>query len=392
MDWTITGPENLFSAGELVEYNQVGNVLTGSADGADVFTVTLNADGSFTFDLLGQLDHVSGDGENVAALNFGLSGTPSSDVVAAIADFDQDAAAGLADQIITQTVTVDVTDDIPVVVAGDAADVAETVSLDEDDTAAGTDGSDSTSATGDLGLAGKDLFTVDVGADADGATGGSSLTYEDFDFAITGPEGLTSNEIPITYNQVGNILTASAGSESVFTVTLNADGTYTFDLQGNIDHASGAGQNDTVLSFGLSGTVKDGVEIVDGDGDAVDLSNATVSHGFSVEIVDDVPVATVNNDVIGAATVGVVNEDDLDGGNDLIAGVDGQIIDVADGDGDDLVTSGDLGLAGRDLVTIDYGADGPADGAPTTLQYDDFNYTITGPTGLTSQGAPISYS
>ncbi|NEU36562.1 hypothetical protein GN156_38635, partial [bacterium LRH843] len=67
-----------------------------------------------------------------------------------------------------------------------------------------------------------------------------------------------------------------------------------------------------------------------------------------------------------------MNEDDLSGGNDIIAGVDSQSVDVADGDGNDLVSSGDLGLAGRDLVSINYGADGPAAGAPTALQYGDF--------------------
>jgi hypothetical protein len=95
-------------------------------------------------------------------------------------------------------------------------------------------------------------------------------------------------------------------------------------------------------------------------------------------------VAAVIADAIGDADTARVDEDDLAGGNDLIAGVDTQTVDVADGDGNDLVSSGDLGLAGRDLVSIDYGADGPANAnAPTALQYGDFDYTITGPSGLT---------
>ncbi|MAO90179.1 MAG: hypothetical protein CMM81_01470, partial [Rhodospirillales bacterium] len=371
----------LSSDGVGLVYTSDGDVLTATAGagGPTVFTVSITGDESsgfgWTFDLVGNLDHPDGAGQNV------INNLP---FTVTLTDGDGTAVSDI--------IQVDVVDDVPVLAMGDAPSLATAVTVDEDDATGGTDGADSSSATGDLGLIGKDLFTVDTGADSDSATGGTTLTYGDFDYTISGPTDLTSNGVAITYNQVGDVLTASAGSETVFTVTLNSDGTYTFDLQGNIDHDTAQGENQTDLTFSLSGTVKDGVEIVDGDGDAVDLSSATVSQTFGVTVVDDVPVATVNNDAIGTATTATVNEDDLSGGNDIIAGVDSQTVDVADGDGNDLVSSGDLGLAGRDLVSINYGADGPAAGAPTALQYDDFTYTITGPTGLTSQGEEITYS
>ncbi|NMM46752.1 hypothetical protein HH303_19880, partial [Rhodospirillaceae bacterium KN72] len=280
--------------------------------------------------------------------------------------------------------TVDVIDDVPVLTTGEAPSLATGVTVDEDDVAGGTDeGTDSTSATGDLGLAGKDLYTVNVGADDDNATGQTSLTYDDFDYTITPPsQELKSGGETITYNQSGNVLTASADGETVFTVTLNGDGSYTFDLVGSIDHADGQDENSIALDFGLSGTVKDGVEILDGDGDAVDLSGATVSQTFTVTVVDDVPEASVNQGAVGTADGVSVDEDDLVGGTD-------------EGN-DSLSATGNLGLGSGDLITIDYGADGPSDeNAPTGLTAADLDYSFdisALPTDLTSEGDAITFT
>ena len=54
------------SHGEAVAYAVAGNVLTASAGERVVFTLTVATDGSWSFDLKDQLDHVLGGGENAA--------------------------------------------------------------------------------------------------------------------------------------------------------------------------------------------------------------------------------------------------------------------------------------------------------------------------------------
>ncbi len=102
---------------------------------------------------------------------------------------------------------------------------------------------------------------------------------------------LTSEGQPLvfTLSADGDVLTAHAGSGSgavVFTVSLSdADnGSYSFDLEGVLDHpvkASGA-SNEDVLSFNFTFTARDG------DGDVA-------TNNFTVKVIDDVPV-TVGND------------------------------------------------------------------------------------------------
>ncbi len=72
-----SGLPTLFSNGDTVTYSVAGGVLTATADagGPDartVFTLTVNPDGTWSFDLDDQLDHVSGSGD------FGLSLVTSS--------------------------------------------------------------------------------------------------------------------------------------------------------------------------------------------------------------------------------------------------------------------------------------------------------------------------
>ncbi|CAN0165677.1 unnamed protein product, partial [Chrysoparadoxa australica] len=252
------GPSGLTSQGAEVTYtwDAGSNTLQASADGRDVFTVELNEDGTFTFTLQDSLDHAAADGENSMNLEFGLTGTPDAD---ALTDFDLDPAV-VGDLSVNQTFTVGVVDDVPETGEVGTVGQAESVSLDEDDLSDGTDDTkESLSATGGLGMDG-DLITIDYGADgpADGAP--TALQYDDLTFELTGPTGLTSNGSEVTYSWDANTntLQASAGGEDVFTVELNEDGSYTFTLQGNLDHADGAGENSLGLSFTLTGSPAEG--------------------------------------------------------------------------------------------------------------------------------------
>ena len=156
----ISGLPTLFSKGDAITYSVSGNVLTATADagGPDqrvVFTLTVNPDGSWSFDLKDQLDHVdnglndenyelrtSADGStSVGEIDF------SSIILGTDADGDSVAAA-------PGTFTVDVQDDVP---AGDLSGTV-TVHVDEDNLS---------EAAGD-----GDLSTgiVDADADTDEAT------------------------------------------------------------------------------------------------------------------------------------------------------------------------------------------------------------------------------
>jgi hypothetical protein len=61
---------------------------------------------------------------------------------------------------------------------------------------------------------------------------------------------LTSNGVPVVVTLVGNQYVGKAGALSVFTLDVNADGTYSFKLLDQLDHADGSNAND-VITLGL---------------------------------------------------------------------------------------------------------------------------------------------
>ena len=74
---------------------------------------------------------------------------------------------------------------------------------------------------------------------------------------------LTSNGVPVVVTQVGGVYTGTAGGETVFTLTLQSNGNYTFNLTGTLDHPDTGNHNDSIaLQFGVRAT--------DSDGDSVD--------------------------------------------------------------------------------------------------------------------------
>ncbi|CAN0133587.1 unnamed protein product, partial [Chrysoparadoxa australica] len=128
LDFTLTGPSGLQSQGEDVTYSwDAGtNTLQATAGGRDVFTVELNDDGSYTFTLQDSLDHADADGENSMNLEFSLTGTPSDGTAT---DYDLDPST-LADVSISQTFSVNVTDDVPEAVVAELGDPgAEQISV-----------------------------------------------------------------------------------------------------------------------------------------------------------------------------------------------------------------------------------------------------------------------
>ena len=88
---------------------------------------------------------------------------------------------------------------------------------------------------------------------------------------------LTSGGVPVVVTLSGNTYTGSAGGNTVFTVTINNDGTYQFQLFDRIDHADSTDPNDII-------TMQFGVVATDSDGDSTQGT-------FTVNVHDDAPVA-----------------------------------------------------------------------------------------------------
>ena len=267
-------------------------------DDARVFTLTLDPTsehGSYNFNLLGTLDHATGS--DSIGLTFGVQA----------ADADGDT--------INTSFVVNVADDVPVT-AGGVGD--QTVGEDglgganQTGPAGGYDAVDNVSVNGVA-------LNVNWGTDNDIHTGAGDVVGRTLSFNMAGGVpvdgaghalALSSDGVALQYvvtaqDNGGQILQAYRGgthdaSTLVFTVTLDptsAHGSYSFVLNGNLDHAtSGALGDELPLDFGLTAT--------DADGD-------TVGTHFTVKVQDDVPV-------VGTAGTTSVNEDDLPNGNDLI--------------------------------------------------------------------------
>src|SRR5262245_32839997 len=213
-----SGLPSLTSGGGAVTYAVVGNLLTASAGGNNVFSFALNGTtGAWTFTLIDQLDHPTLNGlpgddtENDLAINL-------SSILRAT-DFDGDTVAAAANALI---VTVD--DDTPT-----ASQAQQTGTVDEDGVPGGIAGGvgdvagEATVATGNVAP----LFNS--GAD-------QPLTFS-LSTDTSGLPSLTSGGVAVTYAVVGNLLTASAGGNTVFTFSLDGtSGARTFTLADQLDH------------------------------------------------------------------------------------------------------------------------------------------------------------
>ena len=232
--------------GTAVTVTQNGNVVTGKAGNVTVFTLTIAADGTYTYDQKVALFH-NGTGADVKQIDFAFT----------IKDGDGDVSQ-------PATVSVKITDDVPVNPAG------ATLSVNEH------------------GLVGAtDIIAVStnapLSAGADGFYGGSLSTAISFTVL---PSGLTIDSgAAVVVTQNGNVVTGTAGGVTVFTLTISADGTYTYDQKVALFH-SGTGADVKQIDFAFT--------IKDGDGDV--SQPATVS----VKVTDDVPTISVSSTIIVA--------------------------------------------------------------------------------------------
>src|SRR3984957_10016628 len=337
-----------------------GDTLVAGTDAAqgtphNVFSLTINADGSWTFTLLAPLDDAPGQGAN--SLTIDLSG-----LVQAVD------AAGLTITL-SGDFKITVVDDIPELTGQTASGGVDEGALA---VASGTPGDlygsgndqghegASTVVTGSLsglvsfGADGPETVTVHnvetgtaVLADGFQFAVGNNSTH---DFAVTS-HGQQVNFVTLSSTSdgadgVSQTLTAwtnggpggENNSHEVFTLTLNGDGSYTFTLINPLDDPSGQAENSVTLD--LSGLV----QASDFDGDAVMLSG-----DFKITVTDDVPVLT------GSASSGSVDEGGLKFGLPIISAGDFY------GSGND---HGAATSAGGSLASlVSFGADGPQSGS-----------------------------
>ncbi|MBL8639461.1 MAG: hypothetical protein JNK24_03800, partial [Alphaproteobacteria bacterium] len=114
--------------------------------------------------------------------------------------------------------------------------------------------------------------TVDYGTDAPGTVSASGI----FTSGGSRANGALSSEgHAVTVSENGGVYTGTANGQTIFTFTINPDGTYQYQQFKPLDHADGTNANDVItLNFGIAATDVDG-----------DTTNASVQ----VSVLDDAP-------------------------------------------------------------------------------------------------------
>ncbi|MCG7776469.1 VCBS domain-containing protein, partial [Vibrio parahaemolyticus] len=345
LDGSTNPVAGLTSHGEVVDLVETENAdgsftYTATADGNPVFTLVVNTDGSYNFTLEGPIDHVTGSDE--LTLNFPIIAT----------DFDGDTSSA--------TIPVTIVDDQPTI------NDVQAITVDEDDLEQIGSAQD-----GSVSIDGH--FTTNQGSDG-------VVSYQ-LDASATPVDGLTSQGVAVTLSETANpegsfTYTATAGTNPVFTLIVNPDGSYNFTLEGPIDHAINS--DELTLNFPIIATDFDG-----------DTSSAVIP----VTIVDDQPTITnvdaitVDEDdltSIGSAQDGVVSTDgkftttegsdrvvsyQLDGSTNPVAGLTshGEVVDLVETENADGSFTYTATADGNPVFTLVVNTDG------------SYNFTLEGP-------------
>lgn len=243
------------------------------------------------------------------------------------------------------------------------------------------------------------VIAVDFGPDGpsdDGAVVFSDATMDGLQALSLTADGET---VSFTVSDDGMSINAvDAGGSPVFEISLSGDDdgpySYSFALQGNLDHPEGLGANELILPFEVA--------VTDGDG-------STSTAPISIAVVDDLPIA-VDDGVV------TVNELSLTGGSDaggvnLLAndtsGSDDDALEIVSFTYADVNGAEQTANAGSTVATqfgsLTVGADGTwtfeaspdAIGSLGESATDSFSYTVRdgdGDTATASQGLVIEPS
>ncbi|WP_279484159.1 retention module-containing protein [Aeromonas dhakensis] len=351
--------------GAAILLNQVGNVITGSAGGVDYFTLTINpTSGEVTLALLDNVWH--GDTSNAddsVALTVGQGVLT---LVQTVTDADGDRASAAVDLGANSVFRFE--DDGPRAgLAEEAPSLGATV--DESLVSLGGVGGD--------GVASASLSAADVQAQfnpAFGADGAGSIGYS---LALSGsnvasglyavdPLAANGQGAAILLNQVGNVITGSAGGVDYFTLTINpTSGEVTLALLDNVWHGDTSNADDSVALTVGQGVLTLVQTVTDADGDrasaAVDLG---VNSVFRFE--DDGPSVTINAVADGGITLTTQDAQTIGAASDT--------------------ATGSFAAAFLAAAVPNYGADGPGS---TTVSGYSLSVTDSN-SGLTSNGLAIT--
>ncbi len=230
-----------------------------SANHETVATLTINADGSYAFSSSAPLVHsTSGTTEDSLPLTFTFT----------VTDGDNDTSTG--------SLTLHVTDDVPL-----ANSVTVTsVTLNDDALKGGNPDTVGVANTDTVSGASGTLFT----GGADGVHQVTLGTTTDFSAIYTGKDGFAHVESVVwgspTTAAGGETIWVATGKDSgqtVATLTIGTDGSYSFTLSAPVAHGSSqTAENTQDLTFNFT--------VTDGDSD-------TASGALTITVKDDAPIA-----------------------------------------------------------------------------------------------------
>ena len=334
-----------------------GNVVTGSANGTDYFTIEVDpSTGVVTFTQLENIWHAdTSTDDDVSVLS-----TPDDDLFSLIqtvidADGDSDSAA-----IDLGTGVFKIEDDGPNVEVDPNAVLdmlvldetrPEGVDLDGPNTTPGlasttANFADNFSASNDPGTDG--LGDVSYSLDLNGSNVGSGLfAIDNTDTSAGDGDGIGQGD-EILLNLSGNVVTGSANGTDYFTIEIDPNtGVITFSQMENVWHPE-TDDDDDLAALTLNDAIDLQVvqTIIDADGDR-ESAGIALGGGDVFKIEDDGPVASVNAQA--ALDMIVLDEtrpegSDLDGPNETPG-----------------LMSASANFADNFAATTDFGTDGPGD-------------------------------
>ncbi|WP_421201835.1 DUF5801 repeats-in-toxin domain-containing protein [Aeromonas enteropelogenes] len=258
LDTTPNVMPSLTSDGVTVTYAFSGNTLTAMAGAATVFTLVVQSNGSYTFTLLGPLDHPNANGDDNELLTLNLTG--------AIRASDGVNPLPLAGDLLIQ-----VEDDVPTIQAS-----TNLVYSNSSNPGGGTGvfdystGADSR-GTGPFSSSDSDFNTIDL----TGTVGGRAITSQ---LVTWVSESASSAIFDIEFNYAPNPASPGITQEATGTLTFDKiNGTYTFSLDEPIE---GFSVLKTSASLSITGYASGGSVP---DSSQPDVSVARLDNDFYVQ-------------------------------------------------------------------------------------------------------------
>ncbi|MGY3574349.1 VanZ family protein [Bradyrhizobium sp. USDA 4504] len=350
LDPTDTDPTH-FGQGTQIVLNQVGDTITGSANGTTYFTITINeTTGIVTFTQVNNIWHSDPTNPDDSA-TLTLSAANLLQVVQTITDADGDSVTTPLD---VGTGVFTIQDSGPT--AGTVTGPTDTLVLDE----TRPTGTDTAGGTAPTGL---DTVTADFSnnftAGSYGSDGAGSTTYT---LKLTGANvasGLYALDptdtdpthfgqgTQIVLNQVGDTITGSANGTTYFTITINeTTGIVTFTQVNNIWHSDPTNPDDAAtLTLSAANLLQVVQTITDADGDSVTTPINVGTGVFTIQ--DSGPTAGT----VTGPTDTLVLDETRPVGSDTAGGTAPTGLDTVTADFSNNFTAGSYGSDGAGSTT-----------------------------------------